>query len=348
MSGSHRGTHARRAPGRRRRDERHGGGHGVPGATTVRTGPTRRWATLPSSRSTRAHAPRRARAPRASRRRGPPAPRRAAPLRVVDDAQVQVVGDLLQVGRQGRRQRRRPAPRRPRPRGGGPSAPAPASRAARVAPATTWRRTARRPSAQDLPIAGEWAAQGRMSVMTRAGRTLTERQLPLTLDGWPLTESSTSTTPCSCAPWRTRPVCGCSSPWRRGATISQLSPGWDEQGQRRAPPRRPRAGGPGAPRPHPHRRGGTEQYFERVARRLRTPGGTASGHTAALLAAVADEVDAAPGDPLLHLRRLRMPPARATELAEHLDRLVASLPEDAVSDPVYSVLVAAYRSAGPR
>ena len=95
-------------------------------------------------------------------------------------------------------------------------------------------------------------------------------------------------------------------------------------------------------------RGGTEQYFERAARRLRTPGGTASGHTAALLAAVADEVDAAPGDPLLHLRRLRMPPARATELAGHLDRLVASLPEGRGSDPVYSVLVAAYRSAGPR
>ena len=95
-------------------------------------------------------------------------------------------------------------------------------------------------------------------------------------------------------------------------------------------------------------RGGTEQYFERTARRLRTPGGTASGHTAALLAAVADEVDAAPGDPLLHLRRLRMPPARATELADHLDRLVASLPEGRGSDPVYSVLVAAYRSAGPR
>ena len=84
-----------------------------------------------------------------------------------------------------------------------------------------------------------------------------------------------------------------------------------------------------------------------MARRLRTPGGTASGHTAALLAAVADEVDAAPGDPLLHLRRLRMPPARAAELAEHLDRLVASLPEGRGSDPVYSVLVAAYRSAGP-
>ena len=70
-------------------------------------------------------------------------------------------------------------------------------------------------------------------------------------------------------------------------------------------------------------RGGTEQYFERVARRIRTPGGAASGHTAALLHTVADEVDAAPGDPLLHLRRLRMTPQQAAALAAHLDRLVA-------------------------
>jgi hypothetical protein len=34
-------------------------------------------------------------------------------------------------------------------------------------------------------------------------------------------------------------------------------------------------------------------------------------------------------------------------LAEHLDRLVASLQEGRGSDPVYSVLVAAYRSPGP-
>ena len=80
-------------------------------------------------------------------------------------------------------------------------------------------------------------------------------------------------------------------------------------------------------------RGGTEQYFERVARRIRTPGGTASGHTAALLQTVADEVDAAPGEPLLHLRRLRMTPQQAAALAAHLDRLVGDLPEGRASDP---------------
>ena len=91
-------------------------------------------------------------------------------------------------------------------------------------------------------------------------------------------------------------------------------------------------------------RGGTEQYFERVARRIRTPGGAASGHTAALLQTVAEEVDAAPGDPLLHLRRLRMSPQQAAALAAHLDRLVGELPEGRATDPLYSVLIGAYRS----
>lgn len=94
-------------------------------------------------------------------------------------------------------------------------------------------------------------------------------------------------------------------------------------------------------------RGGTEQYFERVARRIRTPGGTASGHTAALLQAVADEVDAAPGDPLLHLRRLRMTPRQAAAVAAHLDRLVADLPEGRPADPLHSVLVGLYRAGSP-
>lgn len=92
-------------------------------------------------------------------------------------------------------------------------------------------------------------------------------------------------------------------------------------------------------------RGGTEQYFERVARRIRTPGGAASsGHTAAMLATVADEVDAAPGDPLLHLRRLRMTQPQAAALGAHLDRLVADLPDGRASDPLHSVLVGLYRS----
>lgn len=91
-------------------------------------------------------------------------------------------------------------------------------------------------------------------------------------------------------------------------------------------------------------RGGTERYFERVARRLRTPGGTASGHTVALLQTVAEEVDTAPGEPLLHLRRVRMPPPAAAALTAHLDRLVADLPAGRASDPGHTVLVGLYRT----
>ena len=63
-----------------------------------------------------------------------------------------------------------------------------------------------------------------------------------------------------------------------------------------------------------------------------------------MLATVADEVDAAPGDPLLHLRRLRMTQPQAAALGAHLDRLVADLPEGRASDPLHSVLVGLYRS----
>ncbi|HET7822345.1 MAG TPA: helix-turn-helix domain-containing protein [Ornithinibacter sp.] len=94
-------------------------------------------------------------------------------------------------------------------------------------------------------------------------------------------------------------------------------------------------------------RGGTEQYFERVARRVRTPGGAASGHTAAMLQTIADQVDAAPGDPLLHLRRLRMTPQQAAALAAHLDRLVGELPDGRASDPQHCVLVGLYRVGAP-
>lgn len=94
-------------------------------------------------------------------------------------------------------------------------------------------------------------------------------------------------------------------------------------------------------------RGGTEQYFEKVARRVRTSSDAASGHTASMLQTVAGEMDAAPGDPLLHLRRVRMPPQVAAALEAHLDRLVADLPEGRATDPVVSVLVGLYRSAGP-
>lgn len=94
-------------------------------------------------------------------------------------------------------------------------------------------------------------------------------------------------------------------------------------------------------------RGGTERYWVRTARRLRTPGGPqSSAPTAALLGAVAEEVTAAAGEPLLHLRRVRLTRAQAGALAEHLDELVSELPEAPVTEPTYGVLVSVFERGG--
>ena len=89
-------------------------------------------------------------------------------------------------------------------------------------------------------------------------------------------------------------------------------------------------------------RGGTEQYFTRVARRLRTPPGT--GHTAALLQAVAEEVDRSPTESLLNLRRVRLTRAQARALAQHLERLVDELPDAGPTEPTHGVLVSVFQS----
>ncbi|KRF24533.1 helix-turn-helix domain-containing protein [Phycicoccus sp. Soil803] len=94
-------------------------------------------------------------------------------------------------------------------------------------------------------------------------------------------------------------------------------------------------------------RGGTEQYFVRAARRLRTPGGSRAGHTAALLQAVAEEIVASPTDSLLTLRRIRLTRAQAAALSQHLERLVEELPEAGSREPDQGVLVSVFR-ASPR
>ena len=94
-------------------------------------------------------------------------------------------------------------------------------------------------------------------------------------------------------------------------------------------------------------RGGTEQYFLRVARRLRTPGGSRAGHTAALLQAVAEEIDGSPTDALLNLRRIRLTRQQAAALASHLERLVDELPEAGPREATHGVLVSVFQSGHP-
>lgn len=89
-------------------------------------------------------------------------------------------------------------------------------------------------------------------------------------------------------------------------------------------------------------RGGTEQYYQRTARRMVVAEPRAAG-TAAMFAAVAQELDRSPADTHLTLRHLRLGPAKARELGEALAALVDEAEEDAEDEPVHGVLVALYQ-----
>ncbi|MFB7669164.1 ArsR/SmtB family transcription factor [Kitasatospora sp. NPDC056138] len=91
-------------------------------------------------------------------------------------------------------------------------------------------------------------------------------------------------------------------------------------------------------------RGGTEQYYQRTAPRLLVVDPQPEG-TAALLGAVAQEMDRSPVDHTLTLRHLRISPARAAKLAEALARLVDEAEEDPEGEPVHGVLVTLYQQA---
>ena len=93
-------------------------------------------------------------------------------------------------------------------------------------------------------------------------------------------------------------------------------------------------------------RGGTEQYYQRTARRMVVAEPQAAG-TAAMFAAVAQELDLSPTEHHLTLRHLRLSPAKAGELGEALAKLVDDAEEDAEDEPVHGVLVALYQQVPP-
>jgi DNA-binding transcriptional ArsR family regulator len=93
-------------------------------------------------------------------------------------------------------------------------------------------------------------------------------------------------------------------------------------------------------------RGGTEQFYQRTARRMVVAEPQAAG-TAAMLAAVAQELDLSPAETHLTLRHLRLSPAKARELGETLAKLVDEAEENAEDQPVHGVLVALYQQALP-
>ncbi|MFE9792826.1 hypothetical protein ACFYRL_13970 [Streptomyces goshikiensis] len=72
--------------------------------------------------------------------------------------------------------------------------------------------------------------------------------------------------------------------------------------------------------------------------------------TAAMLAAVAQELDRSPAEPLLTLRHLRLSSAEARKLGEALAQLVDGVgeaEEESQDQPVHGVLVALYQQAPP-
>lgn len=91
-------------------------------------------------------------------------------------------------------------------------------------------------------------------------------------------------------------------------------------------------------------RGGTEQYYQRVARRMLVAEPTAAG-TAAMLGAVAQELDRSPGEHHLTLRHLHLSPAKAQLLGEAMARLIDETEEDAEDEPVHGMLFALYQHA---
>ncbi|MFI9106188.1 ArsR/SmtB family transcription factor [Streptomyces fildesensis] len=91
-------------------------------------------------------------------------------------------------------------------------------------------------------------------------------------------------------------------------------------------------------------RGGTEQYYQRVARRMIVAEPEAAG-TAAMFGAVAQELDRSPAETHLTLRHLHLSPAKAQHLGETLARLIDETEEDAETEPVHGMLFALYQHA---
>lgn len=89
-------------------------------------------------------------------------------------------------------------------------------------------------------------------------------------------------------------------------------------------------------------RGGTEQYYQRTARRMDIDDPTGAP-TAAIFGGFADELAAADDDPLVVLRHLRLTPAQAQRLTVALHELAESATDDGPDQPRYGLLVSMYR-----
>ncbi len=95
-------------------------------------------------------------------------------------------------------------------------------------------------------------------------------------------------------------------------------------------------------------RGGTEQYYQRTARRLRLDGEHAAAGSAVMLQAIAGEVATAAGQPLLTLRNIRLTSAQAEQLAAELSALAERLDDAGPGEARYGLLVGLYQPRAHR
>lgn len=89
-------------------------------------------------------------------------------------------------------------------------------------------------------------------------------------------------------------------------------------------------------------RGGTEQYYQRTARRMSYTSSPPE-HTQAMFGAVAEEIGHAAEEPLVVLRHLRLTPEVAARMAQALQKIVDEAEDAGEGEAVHGVLVALYR-----
>ena len=89
-------------------------------------------------------------------------------------------------------------------------------------------------------------------------------------------------------------------------------------------------------------RGGTEQYFERTARRIRFEGGPEGVATTAMMQTLNEDLIGDPGA-LFNHRILRMTRSQAAAVARHLDETVHGLRPAGARERTYGVVVSVYR-----
>jgi DNA-binding transcriptional ArsR family regulator len=96
-----------------------------------------------------------------------------------------------------------------------------------------------------------------------------------------------------------------------------------------------------------HVRGGTEQYYERTARRLDIDDEAGAASTPAFFQAVADELATAEDEPLLVLRGVRLTAEQAERLRATLAELADEVTDAGPGERRYALLVSMFRPRQP-